>query len=147
MANDENLIPAKKGEIRNPNGRPKGSRNRQTIFRELLEQAALSKYKKKQAKALSSEEDPKELEQETIADQVATSVLIQALGGDTVAAREIMDSGYGKLTDKLDNTHSFTKMGTVEATLTNKGGEEPQEAVALSFDVGNAPLHEKGDEE
>jgi hypothetical protein len=28
MANEENLKPFKKGEVTNPNGRPKGSRNR-----------------------------------------------------------------------------------------------------------------------
>jgi hypothetical protein len=33
----EDLIPYKKGESGNPNGRPKGSRNRSTIIRELLE--------------------------------------------------------------------------------------------------------------
>jgi hypothetical protein len=33
MANDENLIPPKPGEVRNPNGRPKGSKNRSTIAR------------------------------------------------------------------------------------------------------------------
>jgi hypothetical protein len=27
MPNEENLIPAKKGEVRNPNGRPKGANN------------------------------------------------------------------------------------------------------------------------
>jgi hypothetical protein len=37
MANDENLKPAQKGEVRNPNGRPKGSLNRSTIARKWLE--------------------------------------------------------------------------------------------------------------
>jgi hypothetical protein len=36
MANAQNLIPATKGEIRNPNGRPKGSKNLTTITKELL---------------------------------------------------------------------------------------------------------------
>ena len=36
MANDENLIPAKKGEVRNPNGRPKGSKNTTTLIREAI---------------------------------------------------------------------------------------------------------------
>ena len=36
MPNEQNLIPAKKGEIRNPKGRGKGARNRKTIVREWL---------------------------------------------------------------------------------------------------------------
>ena len=37
MANDENLKPATKGEVRNPNGRPKGSKNRATVARQYLD--------------------------------------------------------------------------------------------------------------
>ena len=37
MPNAENLIPAQKGEVRNPKGRGKGNKNRSTIVRELLE--------------------------------------------------------------------------------------------------------------
>lgn len=36
MANNENLIPAKKGEVRNPNGRPKGSKNLATHIQNML---------------------------------------------------------------------------------------------------------------
>ena len=36
MPNAKNLKPAKKGEVRNPSGRPKGSRNKSTIFKEAL---------------------------------------------------------------------------------------------------------------
>jgi hypothetical protein len=37
MANPENIIPPQHGEVRNPNGRPKGSKNRSTIARKWLE--------------------------------------------------------------------------------------------------------------
>ena len=37
MANEENLIPVQLGEVRNPNGRPKGAKNRSTIARKWLE--------------------------------------------------------------------------------------------------------------
>ena len=37
MANNENLKPYKKGVSGNPNGRPKGSKNRATIVREIFD--------------------------------------------------------------------------------------------------------------
>ena len=37
MARQDNLIPAKKGEVRNPKGRTVGSRNRSTIVKQWLE--------------------------------------------------------------------------------------------------------------
>ena len=37
MARIDNLIPAKKGDVRNPKGRPIGSRNRSTIVKYWLE--------------------------------------------------------------------------------------------------------------
>ena len=37
MKKEDNLIPFQKGESGNPNGRPKGSRNRSTIVRQWLE--------------------------------------------------------------------------------------------------------------
>jgi hypothetical protein len=40
--NNENLKPVKKGEIRNPKGRPKNSKNFKTIYKKILQQ----KFKK-----------------------------------------------------------------------------------------------------
>lgn len=37
MPNPQNLIPAKKGEIRNPKGKPKGTKSFKTIMRKFLE--------------------------------------------------------------------------------------------------------------
>ena len=145
-----NLIPPVKGEVRNPNGRGKGVRNRATIFKEMLEQAALASINKKQAQALAPTADgeqPIVLEQKTIADQVVTALLISALSGDVAAARELLDSGYGKLTDNVNNTHSFTKMGTIEAAVDGKIIDGTAKSVPLSFDVGSPPLHEALEEE
>lgn len=36
MANEQNLIPAKPGEIRNPKGKPKGTRHLSTVIQELM---------------------------------------------------------------------------------------------------------------
>lgn len=37
MANEQNLIPAKKGEVRNPKGKPKGTKHLSTHIKEMLE--------------------------------------------------------------------------------------------------------------
>jgi hypothetical protein len=37
MANNQNLKPVQPGEVRNPKGKPKGTRNRSTIAKEVLE--------------------------------------------------------------------------------------------------------------
>lgn len=36
MANEQNLIPAKKGEVRNPKGKPKGTKHISTWIQEIL---------------------------------------------------------------------------------------------------------------
>ncbi|GAB3284432.1 hypothetical protein GCM10027347_61400 [Larkinella harenae] len=36
MANSQNLKPAKKGEVRNPNGRPKGTLNGATLAKKVI---------------------------------------------------------------------------------------------------------------
>lgn len=38
MANEQNLIPAKKGEVRNPKGKPKGTKHLSTIIQELQDE-------------------------------------------------------------------------------------------------------------
>ncbi len=135
-----NIIPPKHGEIRNPNGRPKGLRNRKTIYRELLEMAASAKFNKTQSLDILGEEGGA-VSQATIGDQIAAAVVIAALKGDLNAAREAMDSAHGKLTDKLDNSHSFVKMDSVEVNVGDK------KRAALNFDIGSAPLHEAKEEE
>ena len=79
MADYENLNPFKPGQSGNPNGRPKGSRNRSTIVKELLE-------------ALHASGLPNV--------EVATAAIVKkALDGDVVAWEKLMDSGYGKVKD------------------------------------------------
>lgn len=126
-----NLIPPVKGEIRNPNGRGKGVKNRSTVYRELVESMALKSTNPRLDTALAEcfPAKPK-----TIADQVAAAMVMTALAGDVAAAREVMDSAYGKLTDNVNTTHSFRKMGKVEAVQTDAAGASAP--VALTFDIG-----------
>ena len=78
-----NLIPAQAGEIRNPAGKPKGTRNRSTIVREIIE-------------AVMAGEDVPQIDKATVA------VLQKAIGGDVTAWEKLMDSAYGKVTDSLN---------------------------------------------
>jgi len=90
MPNPENVLKhkIKPGEVRNPNGRPKGARSRSTIVRELLE---LSETVNNPITGVK--------ERLTQADIIALAVLKKARTGDLQAYRELMDSCYGKVAD------------------------------------------------
>lgn len=77
------LTPFKPGQSGNPAGRPKGSRNRQTIVKEALE-AILEGSK------------------QTVVDAITAAAIAKAMTGDIPAFNALMDSGYGKLTDKQE---------------------------------------------
>lgn len=79
-----NLRPATAGEVRNPLGRPLGSRNRSTIVKEWLEMAGL-------------DENGSPLPN---VDLITKAQIKKAAAGDTAAFNTLMDSGYGKLTEK-----------------------------------------------
>jgi hypothetical protein len=93
MANEENLIPAQKGEVRNPNGRPKGSRNRSTIARQWLE-------------VNQSLKNPLTGEQETMSqeDLMTLALIKKAREGDVTAYKALMDSGYGAPLQQVEQT-------------------------------------------
>lgn len=97
MPNEQNLIPAKKGEIRNPKGRGKGARNRKTIVMEWL--MVEQKFKN----TLTGQEET--LSQ---ADIITLAIIQKARKGDVAAFRELMDSGFGKNTEIQETTLSVT---------------------------------------
>ncbi len=81
MANDQNLIPAQPGEVRNPNGRPKGSVNRKTILNWLLFEADLEQMELITKKpAWFDKVKPK-----TLYETMTIAMAIQAMSGDTKA--------------------------------------------------------------
>jgi hypothetical protein len=93
MANIENLTPFEKGSVPNPNGRPKGSKNRSTIARKWLETI-------QSAKNPITGEDEK-LSQE---DLMTLALLKKARNGDVAAYKQLMDSGYGMPTQQIEHT-------------------------------------------
>ena len=93
MANDENLKPAQKGEVRNPNGRPKGSLNRSTIARKWLE-------------VNQNLKNPLTGENETMSqeDLMTLALIKKAREGDVMAYKALMDSGYGAPLQQIDQS-------------------------------------------
>lgn len=138
-----NLIPPVKGEIRNPAGKPKGTRNRSTIIREIIEVAAAEALKSKSGLDLG-------VQPQTIFDQLVLAQVIKASLGDTAAFKEIADGAFGKVTDKLQQTVQYKKMGRVIAQPVNPDPSKPAgapQAFALTFDVGEDPLSTTEEEE
>lgn len=98
MPKPENIVPHKfkKGVSGNPAGRPVGARSRETIVRKWLE-------------AIKESRNPitGELERLPIADQMVLKLIGKVLtDADVAAFRELMDSSYGKVKDKIETEHS-----------------------------------------
>lgn len=88
-----NNKPFPKGVSGNPNGRPKGLRNRSTIVREWLE----ANYKK--VNPITGQNETLQIQ-----DHLVISLIGKALKGDVQAFRELFDSGHGKVSELLDVT-------------------------------------------
>lgn len=89
MANNENLIPAGKGEVRNPKGKAVGTKSRKTLLRKWLELNASVL-----TPITNAPQDG------TIEDAVNIALIKKALDGDVNAIKEINDTMYGKITEK-----------------------------------------------
>jgi hypothetical protein len=93
MPKPENIEPHKfaEGVSGNPNGRPKGSRNRSTIARRWLE------VEEKIKNPISGQQE--QLSQEDIA---TLALLKKARSGDVNAYKALMDSAYGSPNQQMD---------------------------------------------
>jgi hypothetical protein len=100
-----NNKPFKKGQSGNPNGRPKGKRNRSTLVREWLE---VSQKVKNPISGVTEE-----LEQQDI---MTLALIKKAREGDVQAYRELMDSAHGKVIQTTDITTGGDKLNA-EPTL------------------------------
>lgn len=85
MANEQNLIPAQKGEVRNPNGRPKGVPNSKTRLLRILELV-----QKKRNPVTGQDEEF------SIAEQMDLQLIKKALNGDLKAYEILLDRLEGK---------------------------------------------------
>ena len=94
MANEENLIPCKKGHTNNPNGRPKGTKNMSTVLRDIL-------------KSEIEFDDP--LLKKRVKNPVQYAILLKltqkALNGDMKAINSILDRSDGRPTQVIQQTN------------------------------------------
>jgi hypothetical protein len=93
MANEQNLTPFKKGEVANPNGRPKGVPNSKTRLLRLLEIVQV------QTNPITGEK-----EEFSVAERLDMMVLQKAFKGDLRAYQEILDrlEGRAKQTNEIE---------------------------------------------
>jgi Family of unknown function (DUF5681) len=93
MPNPQNIIPPKKGEVRNPNGRPKGSLNSKTVLQKYL---ALTEKVKNPVTG--------EFENMNQLEIMMLSVIKNGRKGDLRAVRELLDRLEGKAQQNVDMT-------------------------------------------
>jgi hypothetical protein len=91
--NTKGLKPMKKGETRNPKGRPVGSINSKTVIKKLLEMTAMKVDPKTKRVIQIKGIDGKPI---NFAEAVYTALLGKALKGDVVAANALFDRLEGK---------------------------------------------------
>jgi hypothetical protein len=104
MANEQNLIPAQKGEIRNPKGRGKGVLNSKTRLLRLLELVQVK------TNPITGEK-----EEFTVAEQLDMMVLQKAFKGDLKAYQEILDRLEGRAKQTTDLNANI--QGSVQITI------------------------------
>jgi len=93
MGNEQYLKPAKPGEIRNPKGKPKGTKNMATVIREILDTK------------LTLKEHPitkKAGVKMTVREMITLAMVKEAQQGNVSAYKELTDRLEGKVKDKLD---------------------------------------------
>lgn len=97
MANEQNLIPAKKGEVRNPNGKPKGTKHLSTIIRNILDDVDWSKTNLKNKDEVQKKYGNKGW------DALTYVAITKAMAGDPQAMKWLAENGYGKQMDITSN--------------------------------------------
>lgn len=89
----ENLKPIQKGEVRNPKGKEPGTKNRATLFSKWLDMPV-------KVKGLDDIETDG-----TVEDRLVIAIIKKGIeDGDVNAAKEALDSVYGKNSDKVQHS-------------------------------------------
>ncbi len=85
------MIPARKGEIRNPGGKPKGTKNRSTIVRQWLDTELMTEN------LLTGKQQVLSVTEIVVMMQAKA-----ALEGNLKACEWLFDSAFGKMTEKSE---------------------------------------------
>jgi hypothetical protein len=104
MPNPKNIEPhkMKKGTTLNPNGRPKGVRNRSTIVREILAmKGVIPDEVFKSLKEIFPTLNNKMTIEEVMTISIANKAITES---DVNAYKALMDSGYGAPTQQVEQT-------------------------------------------
>jgi hypothetical protein len=112
MANEHNLIPAQKGEVRNPKGRGKGVQNSKTRLLRLLELV------QKRRNPITGEE-----EDFTVLELMDMQMISKALKGDQRAYEAVVDRLEGKPKQTTDINAEVK--GNVQIIIEPDAGCEP----------------------
>ena len=94
MANEENLIPYEKGQSGNPNGRPKGSKNRSCVAKKWLSVEQDLKNPLTGDNEVMSQED-----------LMTLALIKKARTGDATAYQKLLDSAYGAPVQQIEQTN------------------------------------------
>ncbi len=134
-----NLIPVRRGEVRNPNGRPKGGQNFETVIKKFLQ------INQKGPDPFSQETDPKKkpIISLTIMEQIVLAQVQKALTGDTTAAEWVAARGFGKMIQQtalsVNASHNlrYENLESTEDMLTALREIEEEEK-ALDIEYGRS---------
>jgi len=125
----DNLIPAKPGEIRNPNGRPKKENTFSDICRELLQSKEIDityTFPKKGTMVTSHMHMSSD---KTMNHSLAAVLIKEGMGGNVKAIQEIIDRTDGKPKQTVDLGFDAFKIKTA-LDLQAANAPEPSEEVA-----------------
>jgi hypothetical protein len=134
----KNLIPAKRGEVRNPKGRGKGKQNWSTILKHYMK--VVPKLDKGTIEFFGLEDFPAKMKKDTKTVQhiIAARLLSKATKGDLKAIEMLLDRMEGKPTQTIASVDLTPKPLFIESDPMNPFGsseavEQPPEAEEAEY--------------
>lgn len=141
MANPQNLTVPAKGEVRNPNGRPKGSVNRKTILNYLLFEADIE-----QLGIIKNKPDWwGKVKPRTVYEVMTVAMAAKAMSGDTRAFNALNKAlGEYQISEEvIDVMHMFVPQQVSEEEF-NKQGIAQRERMSKAVEAELTDEHMEG---
>lgn len=105
---NDNLIPPKKGEVRNPKGKPKGTKHLSTLIRNIGDDIDWNKTTLKDREAMQKRYGKNAWE------AITYVAFTKAMSGDDKAMRWLADNGFGKHLDITTDGEKLNSVALVE---------------------------------